>query len=583
MKLSVCVILYKTKYLSQTLPTLLQQDYPDFELLLLDQEEGVWSAADFVEQNFDLDQYPQLKLFRGPNLWHSGGMNVLAAKAQGDLVVVGSNDMLYEKDFLKNLVAGSLKSNTDVFIPLVMRWDYPDHKTEYIDTVGINCDLKLKFSEVLHAQKLSDQVLPEFVDGPNGALFAISRQGLEKLKQLDGFFFDEMIHYKNDCDLAFRCKKHSLQVQVVPTAKAYHDRQVVAHKAKARWVIESSFWGDLCILKKHFSWSNKLYSAWRAALYYALKFSYLLIRYPYLFKSLKKLKTYKKTTTRHNSETALKMQDSQKVLRPKVLLMVLNFFKAKRVLENIADLYKQQGEFELEIVVGDNSCNAEQSQILQALKSYPGLKLKIFKKNWGYIKAHNLMAQNTDADYVFTVNPDILLKDPQTLQKMLDYMQANPDCGVVAPKQIDDDGSITMSVRGWPNLFLQFARRTALRKLPIISKLVAKDEMQDLDYSKTQDVPWLQASFNCVRGDLWRDAGGHDERYFLFMSDPEICWQSWKRGLRVVYHPVTTVYADGIRVSAGGIKKFFKSWVMQQHLKDSLQFMWKHLFEKKPF
>ena len=275
--------------------------------------------------------------------------------------------------------------------------------------------------------------------------------------------------------------------------------------------------------------------------------------------------------------------DSKNIKTPNILVMVLNFMKAERVLLAVADILKQEGNFEMEVVVGDNSCDTQQAEILSKLKSNKRVNLQIFASNLGYIKAHNLMAKDTDADYIFTINPDVLLKDPQTIQKMVDYMQANPDCGVVAPKQIDDDGSITMSVRGWPNLFLQVARRTFLRKLPLINKLVAKDEMQNLDYSKTQEVPWLQASFNCVRGDLWRKVGGHDERYFLFMSDPEICWQSWKHGLTVVYHPVVTVYADGIRVSAGGLKKFFKSWVMQQHLRDSIRFTLKHLFEKRPF
>lgn len=275
--------------------------------------------------------------------------------------------------------------------------------------------------------------------------------------------------------------------------------------------------------------------------------------------------------------------DSKNIKTPKILVMVLNFMKAERVLLAVDDILKQEGGFEIEVVVGDNSCDSQQAEILSKLKSNKRVNLQVFASNLGYIKAHNLMAKDTDADYIFTINPDVLLKDPQTIQKMIDYMQVHPDCGVVAPKQMDDDGSITMSVRGWPNLFLQVARRTFLRKLPLINKLVAKDEMQNLDYSKTQEVPWLQASFNCVRGDLWRKVGGHDERYFLFMSDPEICWQSWKHGLKVVYHPVVTVYADGIRVSAGGFKKFFKSWVMQQHLRDSIRFTLKHLFEKKPF
>ncbi len=275
--------------------------------------------------------------------------------------------------------------------------------------------------------------------------------------------------------------------------------------------------------------------------------------------------------------------DSKNINRPKILVMVLNFMKAERVLLAVDDILAQEGDFEIEVVVGDNSCDSQQAEILSKLKANKRINLQIFGSNLGYIKAHNLMAKDTDADYIFTINPDVLLKDSQTIQKMIAYMQNHLDCGVVAPKQMDDDGSITMSVRGWPNLFLQLARRTSLRKLPIVSKLVSKDEMQNLDYSTTQEVPWLQASFNCVRGDLWRKVGGHDERYFLFMSDPEICWQSWKHGLKVVYHPVVTVYADGIRVSAGGIKKFFKSWVMQQHLRDSIRFTLKHLFEKRPF
>ena len=275
--------------------------------------------------------------------------------------------------------------------------------------------------------------------------------------------------------------------------------------------------------------------------------------------------------------------DSKNINRPKILVMVLNFMKAERVLLAVDDILAQEGDFEIEVVVGDNSCDSQQAEILSKLKANKRINLQIFGSNLGYIKAHNLMAKDTDADYIFTINPDVLLKDSQTIQKMIAYMQNHLDCGVVAPKQMDDDGSITMSVRGWPNLFLQLARRTSLRKLPIVSKLVSKDEMQNLDYSTTQEVPWLQASFNCVRGDLWSKVGGHDERYFLFMSDPEICWQSWKHGLKVVYHPVVTVYADGIRVSAGGIKKFFKSWVMQQHLRDSIRFTLKHLFEKRPF
>jgi hypothetical protein len=95
-------------------------------------------------------------------------------------------------------------------------------------------------------------------------------------------------------------------------------------------------------------------------------------------------------------------------------------------------------------------------------------------------------------------------------------------------------------------------------------------------------VDWLQSSFFVIRKNLWDEIGGFNEDYFLFMADSEICLEAWKRGYSVKFFAETEVSADGIRCSAGGIKTFFTSWVLRQHLKDAVKYMWKHLFEKNP-
>jgi len=41
-------------------------------------------------------------------------------------------------------------------------------------------------------------------------------------------------------------------------------------------------------------------------------------------------------------------------------------------------------------------------------------------------------------------------------------------------------------------------------------------------------------------------------------------------------------YADGIRLSAGGITKFFSSWIIRQHVIDSLRYQLKHFCEPNP-
>lgn len=267
----------------------------------------------------------------------------------------------------------------------------------------------------------------------------------------------------------------------------------------------------------------------------------------------------------------------------KATIIILDYMKASRVVENVESLLRQKVDFDYKIFVIDNSCNEANTKILQdGLVKYPNIKLQINSVNLGYTKAHNQFNDSLEGDYVFVINPDILWKNDDIIAKMVDYLDSHQDVGILGPKQINENGEVAMTIRAFPKLYLQVARRTFFRNFPILNKKVAYDEMQHLDYTKIQDVDWLQSSFVAVRKKLWDKVGGLCEDYFLFMSDPEICLEAWKNNYRVVYFPEVVVYADGKRVSAGGFKKFFQSWVMRAHLKDSIKYRIKHLFDKNP-
>ena len=272
-----------------------------------------------------------------------------------------------------------------------------------------------------------------------------------------------------------------------------------------------------------------------------------------------------------------------KKMKTRLTIVVLDYMKAKRVVENVNLLEKQKTNFSSKIIVIDNSCNQENADVLRKNLGERGhIDLVINDKNLGYIKAHNEVHDKMVGDYLLILNPDILLKDGDVLQKMVDYLDENKEVGLIGPKQVNDNGEIAMTVRGWPKFYLQVARRTFLRNLPVLKQLVERDEMKYLDYNKIQDVDWLQSSCVMVRKKLWDDIGGLDETYFLFMSDPEICFQIWSRCFRVVYYPEVKVFADGKRVSAGGFEQFFKSWILRQHVKDSLNYRLKHFLKANP-
>lgn len=266
----------------------------------------------------------------------------------------------------------------------------------------------------------------------------------------------------------------------------------------------------------------------------------------------------------------------------KVTIIILDFLKAMQVVENVETLLKQKIDFNFKIIIIDNSCNVKNAEILKQLKDYKNIKIQINKKNSGYPRAHNNVKNEIKGDYVFIVNPDILWKEKDVFAKLINYMDNNQDIGVLGPKQINKSGEIAMTVRAFPKLYLQVARRTFFRYLPILKNKVKYDEMRHLNYNKIQDVDWLQSSCVVIRKKLWDKINGLCDNYFLFMSDVEICFQAWRNNYRVVYFPEVKVYADGKRVSAGGFMQFFKSWVLRQHLKDSIKYRVKHFFDKNP-
>ncbi len=270
-------------------------------------------------------------------------------------------------------------------------------------------------------------------------------------------------------------------------------------------------------------------------------------------------------------------------MKPKASIIILDFFKSKRVVKNVESLMSQKVNFPFEVIVVDNSANPLNAKKLAPLSKFKNVKVFINEKNIGYVQGNNRGVKRAKGEFILIVNPDILWGDKHNFQKLIDQMEKDEKIGVLGPQQInDDDGSIAMTVRAFPKLTLQIARRTKLRNLPIIRHFVAKDECRNLDYHKAQEVDWLQSSFWVTRRKLWNKFGGLDKRYFIFMSDPDYCWKSWTSGYKVVYYPKVKVHADGIRASHGGIKAFFKKWILRQHLKDAIKYRFAHFFKRNP-
>ena len=78
----------------------------------------------------------------------------------------------------------------------------------------------------------------------------------------------------------------------------------------------------------------------------------------------------------------------------KLSIIILDYYKAEKVLKNVSGLLDQIVGFEFDIYIVDNSLDKNNAFLLNTLKGKANVKVIINKENEGYTKPHNRVAKN---------------------------------------------------------------------------------------------------------------------------------------------------------------------------------------------
>ncbi|PKH05984.1 glycosyltransferase family 2 protein [Moritella sp. Urea-trap-13] len=262
-----------------------------------------------------------------------------------------------------------------------------------------------------------------------------------------------------------------------------------------------------------------------------------------------------------------------------ISVVIVDFFKAARVVNNVEKILTQQGDFETEVIIIDNSIDSGNQQILSQYQDTDNVTLIFNQQNNGYTRGSNQGADLCSGDYLLFVNPDIEWKSASILADIVTIYKRDPEIGIVGTRQLNDDGSTPDTVRRFPNLIAQVVRRTSLRNWPLLKGIADYYEYVEFDYFKPANVDWLQSSFMAISRDVWNKIGGFDSRYFIFMADPDICYKCWELGYKVHYESEIVVGADGLRCSDGGFKDVFSNRVLRFHIRDAFIYHFQYLLK----
>ena len=174
---------------------------------------------------------------------------------------------------------------------------------------------------------------------------------------------------------------------------------------------------------------------------------------------------------------------------------------------------------ESETVESIGEVTAEQHSMLSELaQQYEDVIYLPTGKNLGFGGGHNYVLEKLDSKYHAIVNPDIILEE-DAFSKLLAFMEEE-SIGMCVPRLVDEEGNLLAVYRRdltvW-DMFIRMFLKGAFKKRQ------AYHTMQDADYTKPFDVPFAQGSFLMVRTELFKQLGGFDERFFLYMEDADLC------------------------------------------------------------
>lgn len=226
-------------------------------------------------------------------------------------------------------------------------------------------------------------------------------------------------------------------------------------------------------------------------------------------------------------------------------------------------------ELEKEIYLIDNSEHGEsdagEREFREFIAAYPDLTYRKSGGNIGFGAGHNLCREEYDSEYHAIVNPDILLKE-DAFSPILFFLDENPDIGMLIPRILTEDGQLQKVYRRDVTPLDMFIRMFCGGHF---KKRQDYHTLQDQNYDEVFDLPFGQGSFLVMRTELFKEIGGFDDRFFLYMEDADLC-RRVRQKARFVYFPGASVihkWEKGshkskklFRIHVESMIKYFRKW-----------------------
>ncbi len=255
--------------------------------------------------------------------------------------------------------------------------------------------------------------------------------------------------------------------------------------------------------------------------------------------------------------------------------IVIISWKMRDLLERcLKTIYNFTSGVSFEVIVIDNNSQDGTSEMVEKL--FPQIKLIKNSENRGVAPARNQGIKETKGKYILILDADMELID-NSIKHLYDFMEKNPDAGIVGCKLVDKDFNLQSSCKRFPTLLAFLFRRMEWIDAVRNSKTLRHHTMEDWDHNEISTVDYLIGACQYFRREVIEKIGMYDEKIFYGPEDIDFCLRIWKAGWKVYYYPFTKIIHHEQRIT----KKNLFSKISFKHIAGIIYLYRKYNFRIK--
>ncbi|MCR5862997.1 glycosyltransferase family 2 protein [Flavobacterium sp. J372] len=197
----------------------------------------------------------------------------------------------------------------------------------------------------------------------------------------------------------------------------------------------------------------------------------------------------------------------------------------------LSSVFRAVQDIDAEVIVVDNNSADNSCEMVRS--KFPEVKLIANAENSGFPKGNNIGFAAASGKYICILNPDTVVAE-DTFSKLIDFVQKKDDLGITGVKMVDGAGRfLPESKRGLPTPAIAAGKMLGLS--------ATKYYAEHLPENETGKVEILPGSFMFMERQAYLEAGGFDERYFMYGEDIDLSYSVLKQGFQNYYFPETSI------------------------------------------